>query len=87
MEATRKIRQLGKNAACLPIIGVTARVLKGDRERDMEVGMHDYMTKPINRVELIEKLAYWTETSRDTPCPAPDEEEDTRPPARRETSA
>ena len=87
MEATRKIRQLGKNAACLPIIGVTARALKGDRERVMQVGMNDYMTKPINRVELIEKLAYWTETSRDTPCPAPDEEKDARQPARRETSA
>lgn len=70
MEATRRIRQFGKNAECLPIIGVTARALKGDRERVMQVGMNDYMTKPINRMELIEKIAYWTETSRDTPCPS-----------------
>lgn len=75
MEATRRIRKLGKNAECLPIIGVTARALKGDRERVMQVGMNDYMTKPINRVELIEKIAYWTETSRDTPCPSQAEEE------------
>ncbi len=75
MEATRRIRKLGKNAECLPIIGVTARALKGDRERVMQVGMNDYMTKPINRIELLEKIAYWTEASRDTPCPGEAEEE------------
>lgn len=75
MEATRRIRKLGKNAECLPIIGVTARALKGDRERVMQVGMNDYMTKPINRIELLEKIAYWTEASRDTPCPLEAEEE------------
>ncbi|WP_282606322.1 response regulator [Pelagibius sp. Alg239-R121] len=63
MEATRKIRQLGKDAAQLPIIGVTARALKGDRERVIQIGMNDYMTKPINRAELYEKIAYWTETT------------------------
>ncbi len=80
MEATRRIRQLGKNAACLPIIGVTARALKGDRERVMQVGMNDYMTKPINRVELIEKIAYWTESARHIPCPSVNDGEDLQPP-------
>ena len=65
MEATRKIRQLGKQAEQLPIIGVTARALKGDRERVIQVGMNDYMTKPINRAELYEKIAYWTEAGSD----------------------
>lgn len=74
MEATRRIRKLGKNAECLPIIGVTARAMRGDRERVMQVGMNDYMTKPINRMELIEKIAYWTEASRDKPCPSEVEE-------------
>ncbi|TQV74353.1 response regulator [Denitrobaculum tricleocarpae] len=87
MEATRRIRQLGKNAACLPIIGVTARALRGDRERVMQVGMNDYMTKPINRVELIEKIAYWTESARDTPCPSMDEDEDLHQTPRKDASA
>ena len=64
LEATRKIRQLGKDAETLPIIGVTARALKGDRERVMQMGMNDYMTKPINRTELYEKIAYWTECDK-----------------------
>lgn len=76
LEATRKIRQLGRDAEVLPIIGVTARAMKGDRERVMQVGMNDYMTKPINRAELHEKIAYWTEAVQRETSKTPSGEDD-----------
>ncbi len=75
IQATRRIRQLGMNDGCLPIIGVTARALRGDREHVMQAGMNDYMTKPINRDELIEKIAYWTETASNVDCPSEAEQD------------
>jgi signal transduction histidine kinase/AmiR/NasT family two-component response regulator len=61
LDATRTIRQLaGKSSsrrtelATLPIIGVTAHALPGDREACMNSGMNEYITKPLKRHELIQ---------------------------------
>ncbi|GGH01486.1 hypothetical protein GCM10011416_20310 [Polaribacter pacificus] len=46
-EATEKIRSLEKSGEHLPIIALTARTVKGEKERCIENGMDDYITKPV----------------------------------------
>ncbi len=65
LEATVAIRKLeeGTNHR-IPIIGVTAHALKGDRERCLEAGMDDYLPKPISPRALIEKVERWAWPAR-----------------------
>ena len=59
-EATAEIRRLeGEAGTHVPIVGVTAHALKGDRERCIEAGMDDYLSKPISPKALLEKLRRW----------------------------
>ena len=44
----------------MPIVGVTAHALKGDRERCLDAGMDDYLPKPISPKALLEKVDKWT---------------------------
>jgi signal transduction histidine kinase/CheY-like chemotaxis protein len=61
LEATSAIRAAEKAQGLprTPIIGVTAHALKGDRERCIEAGMDDYVTKPISPERLASKLIEW----------------------------
>ena len=62
LEASKEIRKLGIR---IPIIAMTAHAMKGDRERCLEAGMNDYVSKPIDRVELFSALKKWLpESSR-----------------------
>ena len=62
-EATRKIRggQLGIHNYSIIIIAMTANAMKGDREKCIEAGMDDYLTKPINVAVLQDTLDKWLE--------------------------
>ena len=45
----------------VPIVGVTAHALKGDRERCIDAGMDDYLSKPISPNALLAKVELWME--------------------------
>jgi two-component system, sensor histidine kinase len=55
-EATAALR---KEGCSLPILAMTANAVKGDREHCLEVGMNDYISKPISQDALAETLARW----------------------------
>ncbi|TWX59377.1 PAS domain-containing hybrid sensor histidine kinase/response regulator [Colwellia hornerae] len=55
-ETTRCIRE---NKQDVPIIAMTANAMKGDREKCLQAGMNDYLTKPIDPDILLEKLTFW----------------------------
>ncbi len=57
LEATRRIRELGGAPAHVPIIALTANATQEDRRRCLEAGMNDFMAKPIDANELIQKIA------------------------------
>jgi HAMP domain-containing protein/signal transduction histidine kinase/CheY-like chemotaxis protein len=57
-ETIRKIRQLPDGTG-LPIVALTAKAMKGDREKCIEAGASDYITKPVNLDDLIWMLRAW----------------------------
>jgi CheY-like chemotaxis protein len=57
-ETTQKIRREHKNTL-LPIIAVTAKAMKGDREKCLEAGASDYITKPVKIDQLLSLMRVW----------------------------
>ncbi|MDJ1485740.1 HAMP domain-containing protein [Cytophagaceae bacterium YF14B1] len=57
-ETTQKIRREHKNTN-LPIIAVTAKAMKGDREKCIEAGASDYITKPVKIDQLLSLMRVW----------------------------
>ncbi len=60
LEATRRIRELEKETSWrIPIIAMTAHAMQGDRERCLEAGMDDYVSKPLEPKVLFNVLERW----------------------------
>jgi two-component system sensor histidine kinase/response regulator len=78
-EATRRIRQSEAKDKHTPIIAMTAHAMKGDRERCLESGMDDYLSKPLDPQKIFAMIEFWTQERRawqelsehpDEPAPA-----------------
>jgi CheY-like chemotaxis protein len=57
-EAMREIRRIAKFRS-VPIIAVTAKAMKGDRQKCIEAGASDYITKPVDTEQLLSLLRIW----------------------------
>jgi len=57
-ETIRRIRALPRYAS-LPIISLTAKAMKGDREKSIAAGASDYLAKPVNTEQLLSALRMW----------------------------
>jgi PAS domain S-box-containing protein len=61
-EATKIIREMEGDKRHTPIIAMTAHAMKGDRERCLQSGMDDYISKPIEPQEFFDAIEKWTKS-------------------------
>ncbi len=61
MDGYQTMQVIRRNAAFrrLPIIALTAKAMKGDREKCLEAGASDYLAKPVNTEQLLSALRMW----------------------------
>jgi CheY-like chemotaxis protein len=61
MDGYDTIRAIRRNAKfrSLPIIALTAKAMKGDREKCLEAGASDYISKPVNVEQLLSLMRVW----------------------------
>jgi CheY-like chemotaxis protein len=57
-DTIRAIRQI-ESCKTIPIIAVTAKAMKGDREKCMEAGAWDYLSKPVDPELMVGVLRAW----------------------------
>jgi CheY-like chemotaxis protein len=57
-ETIRRIRR-DSRFRTLPIVALTAKAMKGDREKCLEAGASDYIAKPVNTDQLLSLLRVW----------------------------
>jgi CheY-like chemotaxis protein len=61
MDGYQTMREIRKQPefGTLPIVALTAKAMKGDREKCLEAGASDYIAKPVNTNELLSLLRVW----------------------------
>jgi CheY-like chemotaxis protein len=61
MDGYETMEVIRQNAAFrrLPIVALTAKAMKGDREKCLEAGASDYLAKPVNTEQLLSALRMW----------------------------
>jgi CheY-like chemotaxis protein len=60
LEATRRVRRhVDPAVATMPIVGLTANAMPTDRQTCLDAGMDDFLTKPVDRAKLLEKVQRW----------------------------
>ncbi|MEK1905800.1 MAG: response regulator, partial [Pseudomonas sp.] len=67
--ATRRIREQERFAE-LPVIAMTANAMDGDRERALDCGMNDHISKPLNVAGMFATLAKWVQPGPSRAVPA-----------------
>jgi CheY-like chemotaxis protein len=61
MDGYQTMREIRKdpNASSLPILALTAKAMKGDRDKCLVAGASDYIAKPVNTSDLLTLLRVW----------------------------
>jgi CheY-like chemotaxis protein len=70
LAATRAIREI-KQFQSLPIISLTAKAMKEDREKAFAAGATDYVTKPVDSEKLLAVVHFWCRNGGRRPLAGP----------------
>jgi len=69
VEATKVIRGLPDGKGAVPIVGLTANAMVGDRETYLRAGMNDYLSKPLDAHKFLLAALRWTRSAAGSPAP------------------